>query len=52
MKIPFLNFGATHQPMKMEMMNAFEKVYDLLCDFLHFIVILLHVRNAVCDQYL
>ena len=28
MKIPFLNFGATHQPMKMEMMNAFEKVYD------------------------
>jgi dTDP-4-amino-4,6-dideoxygalactose transaminase len=28
MKIPFLNFGATHQPMKMEMMNAFENVYD------------------------
>lgn len=28
MKIPFLNFGATHQPMKVEMMNAFEKVYD------------------------
>lgn len=28
MKIPFLNFGATHQPMKAEMMNAFEKVYD------------------------
>ena len=28
MKIPFLNFAATHQPMKMEMMNAFEKVYD------------------------
>jgi dTDP-4-amino-4,6-dideoxygalactose transaminase len=28
MKIPFLNFGATHQPMKLEMMNAFEKVYD------------------------
>jgi len=28
MKIPFLNFSATHQPMKAEMMNAFEKVYD------------------------
>jgi len=28
MKIPFLNFGATHHPMKNEMMNAFEKVYD------------------------
>jgi dTDP-4-amino-4,6-dideoxygalactose transaminase len=28
MKISFLNFGATHQPMKNEMMNAFEKVYD------------------------
>ena len=28
MKIPFLNLSATHQPMKMEMMNAFEKVYD------------------------
>ena len=28
MKIPFLNFSATHIPMKMEMMNAFEKVYD------------------------
>jgi dTDP-4-amino-4,6-dideoxygalactose transaminase len=28
MKIPFLNFAATHQPMKMEMMNAFENVYD------------------------
>jgi len=28
MKIPFLNFAATHQPMKMEMMEAFEKVYD------------------------
>jgi dTDP-4-amino-4,6-dideoxygalactose transaminase len=28
MKIPFLNFSATHQPIKAEMMNAFEKVYD------------------------
>ena len=28
MKIPFLNFSATHQPMKAEMMKAFEKVYD------------------------
>ena len=28
MKIPFLNFSATHQPMKADMMNAFEKVYD------------------------
>jgi len=28
MKIPFLNFAVTHQPMKMEMMEAFEKVYD------------------------
>jgi dTDP-4-amino-4,6-dideoxygalactose transaminase len=28
MKISFLNFGATHQTMKNEMINAFEKVYD------------------------